>query len=361
MPIYNTSDNHQTEYVWKSRREIRGDAYEANDRMVELVIADAAKYPDEKSALIIEGDFYDSMNISGETSERTRKQLDMLHVAGIAVYYVQGNHDKGTVPHTSTHPNVFNLNESLVQIGERVVYGLKWRPSTEYKQAILAAPPCDLLAIHAKSQHLAGGFQSESNIFMDTDIPEHVKNVVCGDIHVVDRQPFQDGRGYYLSPGSTHPCDLSQGGKHGVWKMSATGPVTWEFLEIQTRQIYRMEIQCDTSLEGVRNFLTNLGDPMKALVELLYMSEYGPDVAALRDEFADKAFFWLKPSKIGKTVTNAKYEELKSSAVDMDMAHHAQHIVDPAKDPEAYNLRILALDEDQETLKEQLAKVWEAL
>lgn len=357
---YYCSDCHQMKYVWKARREIAGDSYEAWDALVETIIEDSKKQPeDEQHALIIAGDFYDSTKVDAETLIRTHAGFQKLVDAGFGIYMIAGNHDKGAYSHTDVIPGVYNLDESSVKVGDRQIYGLKWRPSYEYKQAIKAAPECDVLVLHAKSQHLAGNFQSDSNIFMDEDIPPQVKNVVCGDIHTVDKQPFIGGRGYYVSPGALHPCDLSQGGDHGCWKISNTGPIEWEFLKIPTRQIYRLQVFCDSTLENVRGILDRLNDPMKALVEIIYKVGYGDEVKNLEDAYKEKAFFWLKPSKAGSVMSKEEYLKMQDEETDMDMKNHASTVIDPNKDPEAYELLMVCLGGNTEHIQEKLDELKE--
>lgn len=365
--IFVGSDWHITLYHYANRREIRGDSYTALRRAGDAMIAIAATLPaDEGCLLLLAGDNFDAVRARREDVEEFTTFVAKLQAGGIRVAFINGNHDRDASSYIalqSLGAPAEHINEKLITCDGTSIYGIDWCVRPELHAKMAAAPACDILALHAQTEHLIGYSGKAPDIKLD-ELPERFGNVVVGDIHITDVRELPHGKGYFCSPGPLYPCDMSQGGDRGflIYNTRGESKGQWQFFKVPGREIVRLVIRDDATLEASRRDLEGLdltGD--KPLVEITFMSSMTKQVQDLIASFADVAHFFPKRSSSGITLDKNALERVRaeSSAEVVEAAALLPAYVNAEVDPELYTLLALALQDEEvatgtQTLQEYL-------
>jgi DNA repair exonuclease SbcCD nuclease subunit len=238
--IYGAADLHLTRFVWRSRKDLEGDSFRAFESFVDAVIQDKVPEGEEK-AVLLAGDLFDAKKVDGATLETFCTLVDRLYDAGIAVFYIQGNHEDNKESPIAEACGAQHLRTEVID-GRKVV-GIDYQPREQLLETIKDVE-CDVLVLHCAMSHLVG-YEAAGDLSLE-EIPHAVRHVLVGDIHVTHKNPLP-GRGYCVSPGPLHPCNITQGGPKGFYKLPA-GSDDWEFVEIPSRQIVREEINAAEQL-----------------------------------------------------------------------------------------------------------------
>jgi DNA repair exonuclease SbcCD nuclease subunit len=347
--IYLGADFHLERYNWKSKRELDGDSFTALDNVADIILEDI-KTHDEESLLILAGDTFDTKKVDGLTLEAFRKFCDKLRDAGVAIAYVQGNHDKNVKP----IPDVFgchNIHGTEYGFDTRVIRGIESMPREQMRGMILGVEPCDLLVLHCAFEHIIG-FAAAADVSID-EIPEHVKHVFAGDVHVRDITPLPSG-GSFVSPGPIHPCNLAQGGKHGIFKLPRFSD-TFEFMPIESRFIRRFDLHEESDLEPLKEWLRDHTMELKPLVDLRYSTDLAASVEAIMAQNISKGVFFTNPNTSGKLKKLATYAEGGYQKVSLEAS--LEIAVDPEKDSRLYTfLSDLLTTDDAVSMVEAMVK-----
>ena len=196
-----TADQHLTPYIWAGRPEIYGDAYTGLAGMEQEIIVN------RHSAVVLAGDVFNSPFPDGDSLYAFSRFCKMVHDHGGKIYAVQGNHDKSATPLFKSYDVIPLTSAPILTEGGLRICGLDWMPTQQLQQALSGIPECDLLVMHAPFRHLLG-FEGKWQLELK-DIPEHIKNVVSGDIHRFNLAEMSPGR-MFISPGSTRLNTLSE-------------------------------------------------------------------------------------------------------------------------------------------------------
>jgi DNA repair exonuclease SbcCD nuclease subunit len=196
-----SADNHYTPYIWASRPEVYGDAFTGMEYMEQYVTVH------RHTEVVLAGDIFNSPFPDADSLYRFSRFCKVVHDHGGTIYAVQGNHDKSTVPLFKAF-DVIPLSKEprLTKSGQKVC-GLDWMPTQQLQQALSEVPECDLLVMHSPFRHMLG-FDGKWQLEMK-DIPEHIRNVVSGDIHKFNLTEMSPGR-MFISPGTTRLNNLSE-------------------------------------------------------------------------------------------------------------------------------------------------------
>lgn len=285
--LYLTADLHLVPRVWKHRAVLAGDAFRAWYLMVDAIIEDGA----EEKTLILAGDTLDFRMIEGATTKALEEGIGRLFEAGIGVAFVDGNHDGQAVNHLEAL-GCIPLGGKSMDIQGLKVFGLDYLPREDLLKAFETVPDCDLLVMHGAGQHLLG-FEGAYDYTLD-ELPEQAANILVGDIHTTDVTTTAV-KTRVISPGSLHPCNITEGGEHGFFKMD---PKTQdlEFVTVRTRQIHRLSAWDEEEFEtGVKAFLSDLPEvepEYRPIVEVTYNVALSGLVLGTSKAFEDKAVFF---------------------------------------------------------------------
>ena len=237
--IYMAGDLHLIRYIWREKQELDGDSYRALHAMVDAIVKDKTN---EKKLLLLAGDNFDRNRIDGRTLDEFTKAVDKLSDNDVMVAFVQGQHDRNDPPHAQVQGAVW-LHNRTITFDDRKIAGLDWHCRDDLHEALKNVPECDILVMHQSFEHMIGyGMAADLEL---ADVPKHVKNILVGDIHVQELQEHR--KGWCLSPGPLHPCNISQGGQKCFWKLSY-GSNKPEGVFIPTRPIWRIRATEDATL-----------------------------------------------------------------------------------------------------------------
>jgi len=208
MVIY-AADLHLAPRTWTGRWSIAGDSYLSLNQLQGRAI-------DTRCAgVILGGDTTDSNTPDAETLNHLADFCLALRKAGTPVYYVVGQHDRGSNGYTvlDTYGAIRLAGEGAVAVGGMTFAGLDWCSRPELLAALPDLRPADYLVLHAAFRHLlgfAGSWQLEAD-----EVPAHFSRVLAGDVHVHSEQAF--GHVTVLSPGSGYACDMTEIGQGHGW------------------------------------------------------------------------------------------------------------------------------------------------
>lgn len=118
---------------------------------------------EQVQALLIAGDLFDGAERSAKTAAFLTAQLDRLHAAGIAVFYIKGNHDaENPITGALSLPenvHVFDGRGGKVQLGDADVWihGVSFAVARARQPAGQVSGPRGRGGQHCHAAHLAGG------------------------------------------------------------------------------------------------------------------------------------------------------------------------------------------------------------
>ena len=344
--IYWSADWHLTRYTWNQRRELDGDSYKALDSVVDLILSQ----PKEGKTLIIAGDIFNGCKADGMTLDAFTKAVDRLYEQDIKILFIQGNHDHNIIPIPSVQGCV-HIHKKLVTVDGYKIYGLDWLPREQLHEELKQVPECDILVMHASFQHLLG-FEGAYDLTLD-DIPAQVRNIVTGHIHVMDITKFR-GEGLCVSPGPTHPCDITESNAKGIYSTSPASTPTFTFNPIPHRPILRLTLSGEAAIGLVSSQLDELkGNIYRPLVEIKYPLVLREQVAALVAKHPDKVFF-LDASRFGKL--NLKEGE-RMTYERATLESSLPHLVNVKTETELYNfIHGLLTGDPKEIIDRKLAE-----
>lgn len=243
-----------------------------------------------------------------------------------------------------------SLHGKLTTIEDKTFYGIDYCPAKELHQQLKEVPECDYLVLHTGFQHLIG-YDGAYSVSLE-DIPERVKNVLVGDIHIRDVTKTRGG--LCISPGPLHACNLAQDKEKVYFELvQAEGahpvahPVPFQ------RIIKRFKYH--SGEEFIKQQLTPLkGTKPKPIVEVKYALEDIEAVTAVMSDFQEDFIIFMDPYRTQVELDipdEVIYEE--SRLIDaLPMA------VDRKEDTELYDFMAELLDGDaMRAINNELDKV----
>jgi DNA repair exonuclease SbcCD nuclease subunit len=305
--IYVSADEHLCRLVWRSRKDLEGDSFVALKAFGTAVIEDDVPAGEGKMVLLA-GDIFDAKKVDGPTLEAFCDFVDELYKHNIPVYFVQGNHEFNEKSPIAETCGAISLQDNPITFDDRVIKGLDFLHREKLLEALKTIGACDILVLHCAMEHLVG-YVGACDLKLE-EIPQDVQNVVVGDIHVTHRQRIP-GRGYCISPGPLHPCNITQGGPKGFFKLPK-GSGEWEFCEIHSRAILRLEVESELDWNNAKAAIAAISDPKgtKPIVDIKYAAE----ISELVEE-------WLS-ANAGKTAV--VFDSMIPEKVELDIPEEAQ-------------------------------------
>ena len=289
--LFGVADLHLCKHIWTDRKDIKGDSLQAFRDIAEDIIQ---RSKGTHASLIMAGDIFEKKTIDGYTLRRYDETIKLLYNAGIYIYFIQGNHDKGEValPDAAYNPNIHHLiNLSIVELDGKNVLGLDWVPRNELIERMNQfTQDIDILILHTAFKHLLG-FEGAYSLSID-DIPANFKNVFVGDIHITNIMSLPNG-GKIISPGAIHACDKSQDKPKGYFDLTdLSNP---EFIEIDYRRIYHETIVDSQDLDDLqRKLIVDFHPPMskyEPIIDIKYNQKFSDEINRLTVRFPNYKYF----------------------------------------------------------------------
>jgi len=236
--------------MWVNEYEVIGDAYYALDQVADLAIEHKVE------AVVLGGDLFHKNEIDGWSLEEAMIFCGRLREHGIAMYAIEGNHDRSPKVSFCHALGMIDLGrvESPVEISGITVMGLPPMSATKIQRAVAEVPPCQMLVLHSAFQHLLG-FEGSYQLKSE-DIPAHIKSVFVGDVHVHSHIVSPEGV-HIWSSGSTYPQRLSElEQEHGVFVVS--GPETALFVPLRSRLFSYVDWRAEEGAAALRERLEHV-------------------------------------------------------------------------------------------------------
>lgn len=189
-----TADNHLRPTVWAKHPEIRGDAYYGFNCVVDYCVRYGVP-------LLQLGDLFDSKRPDSESVMFYQSAVERLAAAGLACYFVQGNHDYTEPSWATSHPAAVPATREFGLSGIKFV-GLDYTPPDRLPEAIAGLPATDFVLTHQSWRELQpiGRVDGSLGLF-----PHGIK-LLTGDYHVTDTffgKAASGGDVVAYSPGAT--------------------------------------------------------------------------------------------------------------------------------------------------------------
>jgi hypothetical protein len=339
--IYLAADLHLDKSLRNSMRELELDSLFALRALKDLILQLKAESQDEYHNLILAGDIFNEPKTSGRVFDAFGVFCSDLWKNNVKTWFIQGNHDrqptysKDAVPLASAC-GALNLHDVLMPMDDLQVLGFDYASPEQIKERISKCAACDLLVLHQPFEAVLG-FDGAWDLNFE-HIPERVRNVCAGDVHQTVKIKMPGNQGWFLSPGAMHPCDISQGGDHGIFVRPKNGE--WEFRSIISRPVYKFEVT-PGDLPEPEEFLASLPpsarEPIVALTHAPELCDY---IERLRTASIGRAVIIAQPSYSGKALaTQSAIKEASSMASEqITLGQALPFILHKQDEPEVYDL-----------------------
>lgn len=204
-----TADNHLRPNTWSKHPELRGDSYVSFEHVVSYCV-------EHKLPLFLLGDTFDATNPPADAVVFFATQIDRMARAGLAVYFIKGNHDDALTAWPQVHKHCRSLDQQKVNLGPFTIYGLDFYPAGELAEKLQQIPidGVDILMFHqswAEVQRIGHTDGSISQIPLASN--GQIPVVFTGDYHVHKRYDVTTPQGVTVpvfSPGSTSMQALNE-------------------------------------------------------------------------------------------------------------------------------------------------------
>lgn len=321
MKILVASDLHLSSRVWR-HRPIEGDSYYAWAQIVEYAVALSV------DAVILAGDILDKQANLSEPIAKLVSGLEELTEHGVAVYYIQGQHEMQQTPWMSLKKAAMSLHKHETRFNDLRVVGhdyasesvlKEWLKSEQVRQA-------NVLVCHQVWQDFMGELASPQAAF--ADIPDNIELLITGDFHehierVITRE--SGSQLLVLSPGSTHMRSIAEPTTHRIFLLETVSSFAGDSaakakctsLLLKSRQCRRIDIRefdDDDTINGeqwlilvntinlllvdVARIAEHQQLPVEFHTPLLHVTHYTNQhaiVKRLTEEFQLRAHLFFKP------------------------------------------------------------------
>lgn len=244
------ADTHLDVGAWAHKPKLRGDSRFAFEQICDLAISK------EVEAVFAAGDFFDTRKPPSEVIEVVRDSLSCLAAAGIAFYFIQGQHDLALPPWLNAiHEHPQWLHRNSVQLSNSVnVYGIDWSPIERLTGQFKDIPQnTDILVMHQVWSDFMGSVVACECEFADVPV---APTLFTGDYHVtkvVNKDGSEKVRGAdgqdltVYSPGSTHLRSVDEDFEKYVMLYHEDG--AWTKSQLLARLKFEYSIQNDGDLQ----------------------------------------------------------------------------------------------------------------
>lgn len=196
-----TGDNHLRPTTWAKHPDLYGDSYAALRQIVDYCI-------EQHLPLILLGDLFDKSRPDSLSVGMYIHAVERMREAGLAVYYVEGNHDKADPPWASLH--VHAQHAGAFEIAGVRFYGIDFTPAGELPARLTEVPAdCQVLLMHQSWLEIQRVGHTDGTF---SQIPRAV-TLLTGDYHMTDRYggtAADGGTVTAYSPGSTSMQALNE-------------------------------------------------------------------------------------------------------------------------------------------------------
>jgi hypothetical protein len=305
------ADTHLRPAAWVHYPDLCGDAYYSFEQLIDMAIA-------ESVPLILGGDIFDEARPDPRSVAICGQQLRRAEANGVAVYFVQGDHDyHPTTPWPCVAGTATHLHQRSVTLGGLHLYGLDWGRKSTLAEALATVPAtADILITHQGWAELQGIGDTEGRL---CDVP-HVKTVFSGDYHVTLSKLVSRGDDNWLmvhSPGSTCMQSVKEAADKfclAVYR-TAAGDVAVERRQLLTRSKYECTYMTADELTGleadIESFKTQAAvlalqlpeSLQRPILRVTYADDQRGVLERIREVAGDTFHLFLNPKRLEHMVT----------------------------------------------------------
>jgi len=321
-------------------------------------VASSAELASKADVIILPGDVFDFTKVDGDAVEYMRLLVDGIKSAGKRVYFIEGNHDaqpKGVSPLAKAIGCEMLTEQGTMIDGKRVV-GINYCAREQLLPKLASVselPAVDLLVLHVAMQEFLG-FDGAWQISAE-DIPDNVKNVLVGDIHIKKCINLPSG-GWMLSPGVLHAKSVDQDYTKCVWTWDGVNKPTE--MPIWTRPIHHFKV----SKENIDEFFTEVSKievtPEKIVLDVVCT----PDITGILRQEARTGrlqpfiFIERKETKDEDVQDEEQSTDLRITTEErLTLEAALPFEVDRTKDSEMYDFLFALLTSDSKKVIEEVA------
>lgn len=263
-------DIHLTNYIWTRHRSITGDAPLGFKAFIDHGIR--LHVP-----IVIVGDLFDSIEPDSSDVELFRTEMDRCRDAKVAVYAIQGNHDKRATPwYTAIHSHVLHVGDGTpFQLGPFQCQAFDYAPKDTISASIAKiVPKTTIVFLH---QYCRQYMPISKSWNFDLDLIS-VPLIIMGDIHAHWSCQTKSGFAYYT--GASHARDITQGGPKRCLMVDEELGV--HPLLLPSRSIERHTFLTKQAITDFAAIYRAPESPLQPVCQLSYTLDLVEDVVALK-------------------------------------------------------------------------------
>jgi len=301
------------------------------------------------------------------------KQIDRLEEAGIAFWFLQGNHDEDEPPWLSAHRHAKHLHNRSVQVGPYTGFGLDFQPFGKLQEVLPELPAeANLLICHqAWSEWMHFDDVPQGDF---AQVPGHFSHVFSGDYHrkKVDKCKNADGdKMICASVGATcaqkidephehYYCLIGDDGQLRFEKLHSRVYIEWPVMNRpddldQFMEEYDSELARAEQHAAANDYPETLVRPY---LRVTYSHKLNDAVARVTKAVGERAIlYWKEIPPEDKQPTKNKPAKVGKEEAVTPLSVLAQE-VDKEKEPEVFELCTRLLQAPA-TFKEEFAR-WKA-
>ena len=243
-----TADLHLVDGAWSTRPGIYGDAYFSFAQIVDYCVT-------HNLPLVLGGDVLEKKSNSPRPIVKLCQGMDRMKVAGLPVYYIQGNHEYDrNAAWLSVHDWPQHMHKQLININDTLVYGLDWLPKGEIQEAFKTVPvETEALVTHQVWDDFMNGVGRTECTLKDV---YYVRTILAGDFHVtktVEGVGAQGQRIQMLSPGSIcmQDCGECQYKQFFVIARDTDNRIHFQQQPLKTRRFLQYQVNSQEMLDSL--------------------------------------------------------------------------------------------------------------
>lgn len=325
-------------------RDRRGDEFYALQQIAKLAIRKKAEW------VIGAGDLIDKQTNRSYPISTFRTVIDELHDHGIQFGFIEGQHEADDPPWLRG-PGSTCLHKKKIKLGDYTAYGLSFQPFGALQDALAEIPDdCDMLICHQVWADWMGDIASPQGDF--SQIPEHIKLVVTGDLHQFKLERHKNAGGVRMqvcSPGATVAQKIDEPHQNFVMLLDGS---TLTSHQLQSRPFidwpvmnrsddveqFMREIEAELSSAEQKALAAELPDHMiKPLLRITYSSKLDDAVRRITKAVGQRAYLhWAMRQSEEKIAERTKRKKNKGEALTPITALPLE--VDKEDDPEVFSL-----------------------
>lgn len=293
--------------------------------------------------------------------------LDDLYRYGVPFFYIQGNHDKANPPCLWNYPNAKHIHGEAIDLGDDVLYGIDYQEADSLRAALDAVPDdVTVLATHQRWSEFMGSATNPQGSLSDVR-GRSLQVLASGDLHETVVKSFVgvDREFTFLSPGPPTMQSIVEDDDKYVFIIEDRIP---RRVPLKSRRVIRSPMLIDRAMlddflrqlpkivsdARVSAVASGMPDALQTpILQVRYDYRLDDTVRRVTKLVGDKAHLFWKEQAPDKSETDRKVVSVSRGEAVTPLGL-LKHVVDPEKEPHAYNLLVRGLTaNDKDDMKKK--------